>query len=45
MRPVEVLDQGLQVALSRQELRVWLDLQDREWPEVEDAGDVLDLNE
>ena len=45
LRPVEVLDRGLQVTLGRQELRAWLDLQDQTWPEVEDWGDGLDFEE
>ena len=44
-RPVEVLDRGLQVVLSRQELRKWLDLQDREWPEVEGWDDGMDFEQ
>ena len=45
LRPVEVLDRGLQVVLGRQELRAWLDLQDQEYPEIEDGGSILDFDE
>ena len=43
LRPVEVLDRHRQVAVSREELRQYLALQDRMWPEIEDLGDDLDF--
>lgn len=45
LRPVEILDRGLQVVLGRLELREWLELQDREWPEIEGWDDGVDFEE
>ena len=45
LRPIEILDRAMQPALTRQELRAYLDLQDRDWPEVEDEGDEMDLGD
>lgn len=45
LRPVEILDWHMQPVMSRQELRAYLDLQDREWPEIEDLGESLNLDD
>lgn len=42
LQPVEVLDREMRPVLGRAELREWLDLQDREWPEIEDLGGTED---
>ena len=33
----------MQPVLGARELREWLSMQDREWPEIEDLGDDLDF--
>ena len=42
-QPREILDWHMQPVLGAKELREWLSLQDREWPEIEDLGDDLDF--
>lgn len=42
LTPVEILDREMRPVLGRAELREWLDLQDRDWPEIEDGGEIED---
>ena len=44
-QPREILDWHMQPVLGPKELREWLSLQDREWPEIEDLGEELDLGD
>jgi len=45
LRPVEILDWGMRPVMGRTALREWLDLQDRDWPEIEDGGELEDWGE
>ncbi len=45
LRPVEILDRGMCPVMGRTALREWLDLQDRDWPEIEDDGELEDWGE
>ncbi|MGI4790227.1 MAG: hypothetical protein ACRYFS_15425 [Janthinobacterium lividum] len=42
-RPREILDSHMQPVITAKELREWLSLQDRDWPEIDDLGEELDL--